>query len=125
MTYHRPKATALVVDDEYLIAVAVESCLIDMGFMVTVATTGEQALALVADNSFDVAVIDMHIGDPNATAAIARRLDERGIPFAICTGSVPAEARERFPARPIVEKPFLDEEIKQAIRTLTGERSLA
>jgi CheY-like chemotaxis protein len=120
MTVHSPKPTALVVDDEYLIAVAIEACLTDVGFAVIIATSSDQALSILAESSIEVAVIDMHLGDSSSTAGVVASLDQRGIPFAICTGSMLAEARERFPGRPIVAKPFLDREIKDAVRSLAA-----
>lgn len=118
-TMKKPKA--LIVDDEFLIAAALESCLGDAGFEVSVATSSEQAVSELDGRPFDLAIIDINLGDGSSvTDGLADLLVERGIPFAICTGSAPEDARAYYPGRPVIEKPFLDSEVASVARSLVG-----
>lgn len=121
MNANLAKPKALVVDDEFLIAAALESCLGDAGFEVTVATSTDTALAEVEGRSFDLALIDINLGDGNSvTDGLAAALVDRGIPFAICTGSAPEDARALYPGRPVIEKPFLDSDVARVAHSLVG-----
>jgi DNA-binding response OmpR family regulator len=53
---------ALVVDDEERIRYFLEETLRRVGYVVVTASSGEEALDLLRDTSFDVAVIDLNLG---------------------------------------------------------------
>ena len=61
------------------------------------------AIALVSDNQFDVAVLDFRLGYETSTP-IARQLDKRSSPYFFYCGSAEEVAR-LFPAAAIVHKP--------------------
>jgi len=65
------------VDDEEALAELIASLLRDAGCEVDVANTLAQAMALITEREFDVAVLDMHLPDGKGTE-ILRRLIEDG-----------------------------------------------
>lgn len=107
----------LVVEDELLVALDIESILNDAGLIVIgPASNAAEALELLAGNELDAALIDANLsGEP--INAVARALSERCIPFAYVTGydrdSLPAD----YPAA-IVTKPFDPDQLLAAARRL-------
>ena len=95
----------LVVEDEPLVAMDVEASLAEAGCTVVgPAASVARALALVASEPLDAAVLDANLaGSP--VDAVAEELAARGVPFAFVTGY----GREALPARhaaaPMLTKP--------------------
>ena len=95
-----PSALALagmsifIVEDEPLIAMSVESGLQDAGAaVVKIAASISAAHSVIdAENSFDAAVVDLHVADGDASSLIGV-LSERGIPAVVTTGSIIEEQR--------------------------------
>ena len=80
----------LIVEDEPLIAMSVESGLQDAGAaaVVKIAASISAAHSVIdAENSFDAAVVDLHIADGDASSLIGV-LSERGIPAVVTTGGI-------------------------------------
>ncbi|HUE47162.1 MAG TPA: response regulator [Aestuariivirgaceae bacterium] len=107
----------LVVEDELLVALDIESILSEAGMAVVgPASSAGEALKLIADTPLDAALLDANLsGEP--IDAVAQALSERGIPFAYVTGY----GRESLPAAhpaPIVTKPFDAEQLLAAARRL-------
>lgn len=76
----------LVVEDELMIALALETTLNDLGFeRVDIATSVEQALALVPACAFTLALVDYKLGDETAEPVL-RLLEARAVPFIVVTG---------------------------------------
>ena len=107
----------LVVEDELLVALDIESILSEAGMVVIgPASSAGEALELIASGGADAALIDANLGGEPITA-VARALSERGIPFAYVTGY----GRESLPAAhpaPIVTKPFDAAQLLAAVRQL-------
>ena len=95
---------ALVVDDEYLIAVELDAILTSGGYHVLSAVNVPEARRLAELRAVDVAVLDFHMGDD--AMSFARHLQASGVPLVFCTGSMPEEVHSLFPATPVVAKPF-------------------
>jgi CheY-like chemotaxis protein len=76
----------LVVEDELLVALDIESILSEAGMdVVGPASSAGEALKLIADSPPDAALLDANLsGEP--IDAVAQALSERGIPFAYVTG---------------------------------------
>ena len=107
----------LVVEDELLVALDIESILSDAGLIVIgPASNAAEALELIADTQPDAALIDANLsGEP--IDAVAQLLSDRHIPFAYVTGY----GRESLPAKhpaPIVSKPFDADQLLAAARRL-------
>lgn len=107
----------LVVEDELLVALDIESILNEAGLAVIgPASSAAEALGLLAGSEPDAALIDANLsGEP--ITAVAQALSDRGIPFAYVTGY----GRESLPAdfqAPIVAKPFDADQLLAAARRL-------
>jgi CheY-like chemotaxis protein len=106
----------LVVEDEFLIALDIESILQGAGAEVETANRVEQALALIkTSGSFDAAVLD-HKLERETSAAIAERLQADGVPFVFLTGAGDAATITHFKNAPVVGKPFDSEVLFSALK---------
>jgi CheY-like chemotaxis protein len=76
-----------------------------------------EALALIADNELDAAILDVKIGGKN-TLVVADELIRRGTPFAFASGNkTPASIKRYAPAR-LITKPYSAEKIHQVLCAL-------
>ncbi len=66
-----PTAKILVVDDETAILLTLEDMLTHDGHQVTTAESGEAALALINKQIFDLALLDLSLGDMTGTEVLA------------------------------------------------------
>ncbi len=121
-------ATVLVVDDEPLIAMALEAMLEDAGYRVATAANGRQGLQRLAEAPRpDLVLLDMMMpvmNGPAMLAAMAADPDLAGIPV-IVLSSLPEEAvRARMEGvAAILLKPCTAEQVLDAIaRALGGAR---
>jgi CheY-like chemotaxis protein len=108
----------LVVEDEMLVLMMIEDMLADLGCKsVTSAATVDKALALIDEQAFDVAMLDMNLNG-NDSHAVAEALAARGIPFLYSTGNTSASLRDRYTDRPVLKKPFRHEELAAILTRL-------
>ena len=118
-------ATVLVVDDEPLIAMALEAALEDAGHRVATAANGRQGLdRLVEGPRPDVVLLDMMMPVMNGPAmlgAMATDPDLRGIPV-IVLSSLPEQAvRARAEGVAVILlKPCTADEVLEAIARVLG-----
>lgn len=105
---------ALVVDDEYLIAVELEAILTSGGYHVLSAVNVPEARRLMELRVADVAVLDFRMGAD--AVSFARELEASGVPLIFCTGSMPEEVHSVFPAAPVVAKPFVGAQLLAVVR---------
>jgi DNA-binding response OmpR family regulator len=118
----RPAPRVLIVEDNTLIAMDLEAILKSNGCEVVGPTAGvEAALDAVGREDIDVAVVDYVLEDGDA-APLAKMLDEKGIPFAICTGSVEGEMSALFPNTPILGKPYNPDDVALVVNSLIASR---
>lgn len=108
------KGTILVVEDEALIALSIESALQDLGFEALIASTIEQAHGHLATAEVRLAVLDYNLRD-GKTTGIAQVLRERRIPFVVCSGSQFNDIASVFEGAPVLSKPFSDEHLSSAV----------
>ena len=118
----------LIVEDELLVALDIETILSDAGLVVLgPVSSASEALTLIADGGPDAALLDANLGGEPITE-VARSLSERGIPFAYVTGYGRESLPEGYEA-PIVTKPFDAGQLLAAVRYLldgaTGTGSAA
>jgi CheY-like chemotaxis protein len=114
----------LVLDDEFLIAMDIQQILENAGAEVVCAGTAVDALAAVRNGgNFDLAVLDVKLGDPTRTSlSVATALAEKKVPFVFLTGMRRDELRHTpFAGAPVVEKPYETSVLWEAImRALNG-----
>lgn len=98
-------ARALVVEDEFLIAIDVQRILETAGAreVVLAARVADAFAALDGPEPFDIAVLDLLLGEESGEP-VAKRLIERRIPFVYSTGIKPS--RDEASAMPVVPKPY-------------------
>lgn len=114
----RNKTRILIVEDEAMLAFALEEYLIDAGYEIAgVAGRLETALAMIQGGVFDAAVLDANLAGVSAGPA-ASALRARGLPFIIVSGYLPEQLPSAFSGAPSVQKPCPPERIVQALRHL-------
>jgi len=114
----------LVVEDEMLIALMLQSMLEELGYQVAGrASTVADALAIIETDTqgIDAATLDINLGGEHASA-VADELDAHGIPFIIATGYDDPKILAGFQGRPVVRKPFVPEQLEQALQSLELRR---
>lgn len=109
----------LVVEDEFMIAMAVEAVVTDAGgVVVEMAATLEQALAFAERAEFDAALLDINLNGENSFP-VADILGKRGIPFAFVTGYGRKMVPDTFSAAPILTKPYARSDLMRVLGSLS------
>jgi CheY-like chemotaxis protein len=114
----------LVVEDELLIALDIESILEGGGAQVKTANRVDQALGLIkSDGPFDAAVLDLKL-DRETSVTIAERLQAQNVPFVFLTGAAgDASVVAQFRNAPVIGKPFDSETLFSALKkAMDGRR---
>lgn len=108
----------LVVEDEFLIALDVETSLVAEQAAVTIASSGKAAIEQLDRGRPDLVVLDVNLSG-SISARIARRLQEEDIPFVIASGDQDALAKlDVPPGTPLVAKPFQPVQLIAALSAL-------
>lgn len=99
-----------VLDDEFLIALDIQQILERAGaaHVVSVASAAEAVALLGREPKFDVAVLDVKLGDPERNSLdVAALLQNQGTPFVFLTGMRVDDVHAKiFPNAPVIEKPY-------------------
>ena len=110
----------LLVEDSMIIAMEAEDCLLDLG-VGKVQTVGSvaQALQIVdGNNQPDFVILDYNLGD-ESSEPVAKRLREKGLPFAMATGyGDMGEKLSELGAMSVLTKPYGKKELKRLIADL-------
>jgi CheY-like chemotaxis protein len=111
----------LIVEDEALIASYIEEVLGESGFRVAgIAASGTEALSLAAENSPDLALVDIRLTGPIDGIELACQLREKfAVPAIFLSGLIDAATAERARvAHPLgfLPKPFLPSQVFNAIQ---------
>jgi DNA-binding NtrC family response regulator len=108
--------SVLIIEDEALIALNVESCLQDAGAAVVIANSIVSAQSALDEGTpFDVAVVDFLLADGNASTLI-QVLSERGIPVVVTTGDEVDRGQPALSkAVAILQKPHTESDLINAI----------
>jgi DNA-binding response OmpR family regulator len=100
------RARVLVVEDEPLISMLLESMLEDAGYtVVATAPTLKAGLLAAADADIDLAILDMTLGR-DSSFQIADTLQERGVPFLFASGHSGSVLPDAHAQRKVLAKPF-------------------
>lgn len=96
----------LLVEDEPLIALDCETMLRRLGVgQVLCATNVQDADAAIARGGFDVAILDVAVGDSDSLQ-LCQRLMARSIPIGIMSGYSSDDLPDELRGKPFVAKPF-------------------
>ena len=121
-----PEATdplvVLAVDDDQLVLMNTAAMLADLGHEVLEATSGQQALDLLADNAVDLVITDYLMPQMNGVQ-LAEAVDAGwpGVPVLLATGyaELPAGTGTMLPR---LAKPFREDQLARAVIELAGAR---
>lgn len=115
----------LLVEDEMMIALLVESMLVELGHRVT-GPVGRlnQAVAMAEREDLNFAVLDLNINGGKAYP-VAAALATRGIPFIFATGYGRAGLAAPFEDYPALQKPYRIEDLRAAIEAVYGSDTAA
>ena len=107
---------ALIIEDEAIIAMAIEDALRDCGFTsFSFATTVESALAAANSRCPDLITADVQLAPGSGIEAIESICSDRPIAVVFITASG-AEVQEKFPDPVLVAKPFGSGDVVEAVR---------
>jgi len=115
----RLSGTALIVEDNLIIAMAAEVILLELGarHVETAASVG-QAISAIGRSRPDFALLDLNLGSENSIP-VAGRLRELGVPFIFATGyGERAPIPDELAAAPVIQKPYTNEVVEAALARL-------
>lgn len=116
---------ALIIEDESLIAMAIEDALRGCGFTsFDFAKSADEALALAERKCPNLITADVELRPGCGITAVQSICFELPIPVVFITGS-PDEVRVRMPNHELVEKPFSTDRVMAAIKLTLERRDLA
>ncbi|WBY17361.1 HWE histidine kinase domain-containing protein [Erythrobacteraceae bacterium WH01K] len=106
----------LLVEDSLIIALDVEGLLGDLGVAkVRVASSVDQALAMLDEKKPDWAILDFNLGE-TTSEPVAEKLAASGVPFVLATGY--GEMADRYGetgASGVLQKPYGKDELEKAL----------
>jgi CheY-like chemotaxis protein len=115
----------LVVEDEALVAMLLETMLEDMGF-IPVGPVGdiEAALDILShDTALDGALLDVNVAG-REIFPVASALTAIGVPFVFSTGYGEDGLPENWRGQPTIQKPFTEQAVRDALFKALGFASV-
>jgi CheY-like chemotaxis protein len=105
----------LVVEDEALVAMALEDTLEELGCeVVGIASRIDTAKTAIRARDFDCAILDINVhGEP--IYPVAASLDEQHVPFVFLTGYDTKEVMQAYRDRPVLHKPLEPWALREAL----------
>lgn len=114
----KPKARILIVEDEAMIAFAIEQTLLAEGFEIAgIAARLPAALTLIDGCAFDAAILDTNLAGVSAGPA-ASALKSSGRPFIIASGYPPSQQLEVFRGAPCIQKPYPPKRLIELLKSV-------
>jgi CheY-like chemotaxis protein len=108
----------LVVEDEALVAMALEDMLLELGCTVIgPALRLKPALALAKAEPLDGAVLDINLGD-DRSFPVAEILSARSVPFLFASGYGGSGLESPFSEAPVLSKPYCLDALEEALHQL-------
>ncbi|WP_243374468.1 response regulator [Microvirga solisilvae] len=114
----------LIVEDEFLIALELESLLQEAGHeVVGIAASSDEAVALGRELSPDLAFVDIHLADGLTGIDVARELSDRHhVTVLFMTANAKRIPEDFAGARGVIAKPYTERGVKEALAYVTAER---
>ena len=111
----------LIVEDESLVAMLLETILEDMGCVpVGPAATVEEGLQMASEGEpVDAALLDVNVAGKQVFP-IAEALRERGVPFVFSTGYGEGGLPDEWRGQPTLQKPFTEAAVRDALMKAMG-----
>ena len=112
---------ALIIEDEMMIAAAIEFVLRDCGFSsFDVASSGYEAIRAAAHRCPDLITADITLAEGDGIEAIRIICRKPSIPVIFITGHVAAEVPEMVPQYPVLSKPFSEQTLTYTVAASLG-----
>jgi CheY-like chemotaxis protein len=112
----------LLLEDDFLIAMHVESLCRDHGAAEVVVKHGLDEIDDEAATDFDVVIIDVMLSGVSALP-FAEGLAKSRRPFVLASGYIEVEeVAKDFPGVPVIGKPFAGNDLVEAVATAAGRR---
>ena len=104
--------TILIVEDRAAVGAAISDVLTDAGYRVVgpVGSTAD-ALAAIAENRIDAALLDIHLGGDHRVFEVAEVLLALRVPFSFLSATSRRLLPPKFSGRTFLEKPFQSAEV--------------
>ena len=113
------KLTALLVEDEPLVAMMIADVLADFDFdVIGPFANVENAMSAVDGAKMDVALLDVNLAG-EMVYPVAAKLRQRGVPFIFMTGYSSDSISGQFLDAPVLKKPLDEVQLYQTIRHVT------
>ena len=120
MTGSHPRI--LIVEDEILIALELESLLQDAGHeVVGIAASSQEAAALGLQLRPDLAFVDVHLADGPTGVDVARRLADQGVAVLFMTANAKRIPEDYAGAKGVISKPYTERGVRQALAYVLAE----
>jgi CheY-like chemotaxis protein len=116
--------TVLILDDEVLVSTMIEDLLLELGAdHALVCSSLAQARAAMEQHGVHCAILDVQVGGADSFE-IADALAARGIPYLFASASGPDTISEHHRHRPLLAKPFSNEQLRDCVRAAMLESRL-
>ena len=111
----------LIVEDESLVAMLLETILEDMGCeTVGPASNIDDGLTMARDTpNIDAALLDVNVAG-RVVFPVAEVLRDRGVPFVFSTGYGAGGLPEEWQHQPTIQKPFTEAAVRDALAEAMG-----
>ena len=111
----------LVVEDESLVAMLIETILEDLGCIpVGPAATVPEALSLIeGDTAIEAALLDVNVAGQQVFP-VAEALAARGVPIVFSTGYGEGGLPDEWRGNPTIQKPFTENAVRDALMKAMG-----
>lgn len=110
----------LAVEDEVIISFLIQDLLAELGCVeIWQATNVESALAILADRTPNMALLDVNLGNEQVFP-VAEMLDKAGVPFLFTTGYGRVGIPSRWDAKPVLQKPYDVTALEAAVRQMVS-----
>ena len=110
----------LVVEDESLVAMLLETILEDMGCTpVGPAASVDDGLGLAEGEALDAALLDVNVAG-RQVFPVAEALKARGVPFVFSTGYGEGGLPDDWRGQATIQKPFTEQAVRDALEKALG-----
>lgn len=111
------RAKILIVEDDAIIAAGMEAMVEELGYWVVGPYQNLQdAVDHANADDIDFGLLDFNLGNGTDALPVVEALEQRGVPFAITSGTDPRAVRLALPGCRILLKPVRESELARVLR---------